>query len=413
MRRIIESLAFLMIVLSSGAFIQLIKDGGARDQGLENNLTYSGPLNALPFIWIACVVFVIAIVFFAKKFKKIKLSRSLAALIAFCFLSTIWAEFPTVSFRIALFITAAYLLISIQVALYGWQTTVRFLNLALFAILVCSLITVLAVPSYGISVGAEHVGKWQGVFDHKNSLGNFASMSFLIFIWHYRQKKSRLALIAALLAIVLVIGSQSGTALANMMVVIFISVLLSFKLTERIVYKLRYVIIFLLIALSFFAVFMAIGFEEFSIFEKDSSFSSRNLIWVYVLGKVASSPWFGYGLDQLTALTNKNSAEFFNSVGFLVGSAHNGFIETAFSLGFIGLMLMFWVFVSQLINKRADAGFTLSFGYLVSFIVINTFEARMISFNIYLVGLMYVVAMAAAMTALKGKVSCTENKFNS
>lgn len=397
----------MLIVLSSGAFIQLVKDGGARDQGLENTLTYSGPLNALPLIWTAGALFIITILFLTKKLKRINFSWSLISLIAFCFASVAWADFPKVSFRVALFIATAYLLISTQIALYGWQATLRFLWVTFFIILGCSLIAILIIPSYGIAVGFEHAGKWQGVFDHKNGLGNFAAISFLIFVWQYQQQKSKAALMAALLSIVLVIGSQSGTALANIAVVILVSALLSFKFTEKIAYRLRYVIIIFLITMSFFAVFIAIGVEEFSIFEKDSSFTGRNMIWIYILAKVAESPWIGYGLDQLAALTNKNTAEFFTNVGFLVSSSHNGFLETAFSLGSIGLILTLWVFMSQLSNKRGSAGFTLLFSYLISFVVVNTFEARMISFNIYFIGLMYVMAIADVMARPGTKASRT------
>lgn len=408
MRRIIEAFAFMLIVLSSGAFINQIKDGGAREQGLENSLSYAGPLNKLPLIWLAGILFVIAVLFLTKNLKKIKIAWPMATLIAFCFASAMWADFPRVAFQSTLFIAAAYLLINLQVALYGGQATLRFLSLVFFIILVCSLIAALIVPSYGIAVGSEHEGRWQGVFEHKNSLGNFSAMSFLFFVWRYQQQKSKSVLVGALLSVVLVIASQSSTALANMVIVIFVSALLSFKFTEKITYRLRYVLIVFLIALSFFAILVAIGFQEFSIFEKDSSFSNRNLIWIYILAKVAASPWIGYGMDQLGALTNKNSAEFFSNVGFLVGSSHNGFLETTFSLGYIGLIMMLWVLMSQLSNKRGGIGFPLLFGYIVLFIVLNTFEARMISFNIYFIGLMYVMAIADAMATPTAKVGRTK-----
>ncbi|MDO8345998.1 MAG: O-antigen ligase family protein [Cellvibrio sp.] len=387
----------MLIVLSSGAFIQQIKDGGAREQGLENSLVYTGPLNKLPLIWLVGILFFIAILILTKNLKRIKIAWPMVVLIAFCFTSTIWADFPKVAFQSTLFIAAAYLLISAQTALYGGQATIQFVSRVFFMILASSLIAVLIVPSYGLAVGDEHAGRWQGVFDHKNGLGNFSAMAFLFYVWRYQQQKSKSALVAALLSVVLVIASQSSTALVNMVIVILISTLLSFKFTTKIIYRLRYVLIGFLIASSFFAVLVAIGFQEFSIFEKDSSFSNRNLIWIYILSKVSASPWIGYGMDQLGVLTNKNSAEFFTNVGFLVGSSHNGFLETAFSLGYIGLILMLWVLMSQLSNKRGGIGFPLLFGYIILFIVVNTFEARMISFNIYFIGLMYVMAIADAM----------------
>lgn len=393
MRRIIEALAFMMIVLSSGTFIQQIIDGGAREQGLDNAVTYVGLLNKLPIIWVIAVLFVISILLLSKNLKKIPFSWPMLALIAFCFASTTWAAFPTVAFRSSLLIATAYLLINTQIALYGDRRTVRFFSLTLFLILTCSLVTVIFIPSYGISVGFEHIGKWQGVFSHKNGLGNFAAISLLIYAWQYLQQRSKFAFIAALLALLLVIGSQSSTALIISAVILCILILLRFQFTANVLYRLRYVIILVLIILSFFAVFVALSFQYIPIFEKDSSFSGRNMIWSYILAKVSASPWIGYGLDQLSALTNKNNAEFFTNVGFLVGTAHNGFLETAFSLGAIGGFLMLSVFVNLLTKKVTDILFKLSFSYLIAFILMNTFESKMLSFNFFLVGLMYVVAI--------------------
>lgn len=398
MRRVIEVLAFMLIALCSGAFFDLIRDGGARDEGKENISAYSGPINALPSICLACVVFIVTILFISGKLRRIKFAWPWIALISFCFASILWSDIPRVSFRAALFIAVTYILINVQITLYGWEKTVRFLCLTFFIILICSFATILLFPSYGVAVGT-HEGKWQGIFTHKNNLGNFAAISFVVFYWKYQQEKSKLSLMAAFFALFLVVGSQSGTAVFSVAAVIFICALLNFKFTGRIVHKLRYAIVIFLIILSFFAVFVAITFEQFSIFEKDSSFSNRNLIWVYIIAKITASPWIGYGLDQLGALTDKNSAEFFTNVGFIAGSAHNGFLETMFSLGLIGMVLMLWVFMSQLTKKNSGFGFYFLFSYLILYIVMNTFESRMIGFNVYFVVLMYVMAIAGAMAS--------------
>jgi hypothetical protein len=63
LKKIVGFLAFAMTILSFGAYIGLIKDGGARDQGLDNAIPYNGPLNALPIVWgsvtLAVVFFVV------------------------------------------------------------------------------------------------------------------------------------------------------------------------------------------------------------------------------------------------------------------------------------------------------------------------------------------------------------------
>ncbi|MGV8934674.1 MAG: O-antigen ligase family protein [Gallionellaceae bacterium] len=410
MRRIIEVLAFILVVLSSGAFIQLIKDGGARDAGSDNMMKYSGPLNALPLVWVTAVIFLLYIFFLQKKRRKIDFSWPMVALISFCFASVAWSDIPVAALRSSVLIAAAYLLINVQVVYCGWQDTMRFLSVTFYIILICSVLAVFIIPHYGMATDLKEPRIWQGVFDHKNGLGNFSSICSLLFMWNFQQQKSKMALTGVLLSIVIVIGSQSSTSLATIVLLIFLFTLLSFKFTEKIIYKFRYAIILLLIVLSLFMIYVALRFQEFSILEKDSSFTGRNMIWIYILKKMASSPWVGYGLDQLSVLTNNNSGEFFNNVGFVVATAHNGFLETVFALGYIGLVLTAWVIMNQLTEKKGAAGFSLLFGYLVSFIMINTFESRMISFNVHFIGLMYVMAIAGAM-APPGKSTVCDINF--
>ena len=336
----------------------------------------------------------LALLILEKKLRTIKLKWSLAVIFA---LSFFWAEFPTVSIRVSIFILLAWLLINAYVIEYGPTNAVRIFSIYALSILLVSFLFVCFFPSYGIAVGTEHEGKWQGLFDHKNSLGNFSAMAYVFFAWQFQERRQLMPLCSMLLSLVLVAGSQSAAAIGNVLITSIVLMLMSTRLRNSI-YASRSFGVILLVALSFVAIYVSIEHQEFSIFEKNSTFSNRNLIWAYILMKMQESPWLGFGLDQLAALTNLNSAEFFNSVGFLVGTAHNGFLETMFAIGYVGLAAVIFFMIDCVRQLKQSPRAILLFTYLVSFCILNTFESKLLGFNVHFVGLLLLLASNAYST---------------
>lgn len=396
LKKLIESLAFAMTVLSFGAYIELIKDGGARDQGLENAVPYHGPLNALQFAWGAVTLAAVLFVWIVCKFK-IKPHWTLLCLGCLSISSSFWAEVPKASLGGALLLMATYLLVVTHIRLAGWHKTIRSsINCFLVFELSC-FIYIALIPHYGLAVG-EHLGKWQGIFTHKNTLGSFGALAFAISFWYWLISKNKIAALSVVLASILVLGSQSTTAIGIVLISFVFNVACIFPFIRTLIYKNRILILFGLLALSIFAVYETITLGMGSPNEKYGTFSNRNVIWIYIFAKVAMSPFFGYGLDQLSVTNSLDGTDFASQVGFLVASAHNGFIETLYSLGVVGLvtvLLILVVFVKNLANNKA---FTFFLGYVFIFIIENTFESKMVGFNSHFVTFLYMFELSKAMS---------------
>lgn len=419
MRKTIQFLSFLMIIFSTNAFIQIIKDGGARDSGLENLVSYSGPLNYLPLFWLgACISFFL----FGKKKIQIQLLQSdipFLILLALCFVSSGWAETPSYSLRTSTYIFVSYLLVKAHIKICGWRDTLKFLEVSFLFIILASILIAIAIPSYGVSAGFENSNKWQGVFDHKNALGNFCALAFVVYLWSWRNKRNPVVMTGTFLSGFLIIKSDSTTAFAIMLVALTFSGLLKIKFFRNIILKRRYLVPIFFILVSALILYASLDGLRIPIFEKDTSFSNRDAIWLYMLKKISSAPVFGYGLDQLSAFTLKNGDEFLESVGFLVGSAHNGFLTTVFDLGIVGLLTASWVLLRQISSQQYKQGLELTISYFILLALLNSFESRLVGFNIFFIMFLYIGSLTSDMTQAKRsqfhglKPSGSKSRFSS
>lgn len=392
-RKIIGALSFVMAILAFNAMIGLIKDGGAREEGLTNAVHYDGPLNALPMLWGALTVSAIVFVCLAIRFLP-KPNRYLSMLLGFSMLSAAWSEVPKSAIGGALLLTAAYLLVVVHVRLSHPDDLIQAALRCLFAFEAMSILFVVLVPHYGMAVG-DHAGKWQGIFTHKNGLGSFAAITFCLSYWDWLTRSRKFSALVALGAVILVIGSQSTTAI---LIVVALAAFLSACHVASIrdaIYRCRVPVLLLVIVASALIVYVSVTYDFGSTDEKYGTFSNRNLIWLYMLGKIALSPWFGYGLEQLSVINDADGADFASSVGFLVASAHNGFLELLFALGVIGVTLMGAMLVSFVRNLPRGKLFPLMMGYVCLFILENTSESRLLGLNGDFLALLYLIELSA------------------
>lgn len=387
MRSVIDSLVYLMIILSSGAIIQLLRDGGARDQGMI--IEYSGPLDYLPVFWKILAIFTISFVFFKTKNRYFQLDWLWMGIILLCFTSAIWASYPAAVFTSSFMLLLAYLLVNLHVYLFGHQRVLETLNRVFITILGLSLLAVFLLPSYGISVDG-HNGKWQGVFVHKNSLGNFSALMFVFYIWWYSIKPQPIKLGGAVLSIILVFGSGSSTSLAVIGVSIFLFGLLRLEYIKKFLFTSRNLFLFFIVALVILAMYTALSGNEFELQDKSSSFSDRNLVWMFFLQEINIAPWLGHGLDQFAVVSSLDESYVVWGVGFFVGTAHNGYLESLYALGTVGFGLIFIVIWKLLYRTNNGPEFDLALLFITSFAIINTMESHLLGFNVYFIMLMYI-----------------------
>ncbi|HWR97021.1 MAG TPA: O-antigen ligase family protein [Candidatus Methanoperedens sp.] len=385
----------LMCILASGAFYRLIMDGGASEFGAMF-LQYSGPLNHLSTLWAIAAGSVLTWAFLNRRVNVNALDALWLCLMAYGFSASLWAEYMRTSFSTSLFVALAYALVAVHMHLSGYNGVVRFHALFLGTILIGSFLAVLFVPSYGLSVG-QHEGRWQGLFTHKNTLGNLSAGVFVAFAWWFGRARQPLALCAMLASLVLIVASECSTAMFNVALVSAVFVLLRFPTIRKWLFAYRFVLVTAAIAVSLFLSYATIEQKYyFEILGKESSFTSRDQIWRYVAGEITEAPWLGHGFQQLSAGNLQDDSSFRTAVGFVVLSAHNGFIDLLHSLGVVGFLLFLLVIFRLLQTVDPGPLFDLLLMYLCYLIVVNTFESFLLGFNMALIALMYVSRMVAA-----------------
>lgn len=389
---------FLMIIISSDT-LDLFKEGGAREQGVAGRaIEYTGPINYIIPLWLmmsAPILFFLLI----KELRKIK-ARELnlvpISFLALSFLSIAWADDKYVMFRTALLIFFAYALIFIQARTFTIKQNIYFLSNVLLGMQVFSLLMILFAPSYGIAVGEEHAGKWQGMFNHKNTLGSFSVLAYCIFMGRLKISYSLGPVVGALLSIALALGSQSFTAVGAIALSTVIFILFGYRKALKIAFTFRRAILITTLLISGSMVFVAVAnINSIGIFGKDTSFTGRNLIWGYLLVQTLKSPVIGHGLSDLPTrlASSTGSTDFQNSVGFVVGTAHNGFIEAIYALGGLGIIYIYCFLAKMVVFSKPQINFMLNLTLLMGIVIINTFESKFFSFNSVFIMMLFAIEM--------------------
>jgi hypothetical protein len=322
------------LFLCSGAVIPLLKDGGARIEGADFYQQYSGFLNLLPYASIAVTFFLLAICrsHYRDIFSKHRLDIFL--LFTFCVISSFDSIFPLPSFGLLVNITNLFFIASLSARYLKFNDVATLLLHMSLAIAVSSIVVSVFVPTYGISIG-QHSGAWQGVFNHKNSLGIFCIFSFSaaaasLVVGNFRAASCVLLACSAFLAVM----SNSATSQA---IILLLSVGMALiKINVKLASKVQLIFVTSCLIFGLFFIFIFDQFLKINLTNRDGTFSKRDQIWYFVQHEILQLPYFGHGLQQFSANTLNDDFYSRLTVGFSVLSTHNGFFDILYSLGMFG-----------------------------------------------------------------------------
>jgi len=77
-----------------------------------------------------------------------------------------------------------------------------------------------------------------------------------------------------------------------------------------------------------------------SLLGRSGSFSGRLQIWGAIVASILRRPLGGYGFDAFWSMLNGEATRVFSATGWVVTSAHSGFLNVALELGLVGLALV-------------------------------------------------------------------------
>jgi O-antigen ligase len=310
-------------------------------KGLNQDFESSPILLLLTAVtWILC-----AVLMFKRLASSVRLMshhKALLAFVALAFLSTLWSQEPSITFRRAMLLWLAFLFAWFFASYYSPADQRRILLAAGIVVALASIAMAILLPQYGISSG----GEWKGVFGQKNRLG--LSIFFLFSGLPFRKIPNGRALLTLALQSILPIGlivlSQSKTSLIMVLVLIAVRVLGPFVSRAR-----RHQLPFILFA-TIFAVILtpliAIAARDviLPLLGRDSTLTGRTDHWGLLLSYAYRHFWLGYGYQAFWTGTG-DSLAVIKDVGATMKGADSGYIDTVLQFGAAGIALLLVIFV--------------------------------------------------------------------
>jgi O-antigen ligase len=205
-----------------------------------------------------------------------------------------------------------------------------------FVIAIILSLAMLPIPTLGW-MSEEHAGCFRGAFIHKNVAGAVFALGIATLWCWFRTARFRTGIIWLSLASMLLLLTQSISALMNVNLAAFGTICL-FPLRWRIKISLPVVLTMLAVGYSA-AIALVFNYETILLaLGRDSTLSGRTELWRLILQLIGDRPFFGYGIDAVFGYSlDENLISLIE--GWPVPHAHNGWLSLLLDYGIVGTAL--------------------------------------------------------------------------
>jgi O-antigen ligase len=355
-RRLEQIFTVYALLFCAGAFVTFFSQGPQTSDEKPPNATIaaiqkqassksSDPTQANPILLVGQIsVYVVVAVLLLRTRREALLqmrnTKVLWAIIALSLVSVLWSDVPGWALRRCVNLVATSGLGLYLGYRYSPRQLLRLLGWALVVAIVCSIAVVAVSPDRGLdSAMTNHA--WKGIFVQKNTLGRLMALGVVVFSFlasENRAHRRRYGAVALVCAGMIVAARSATSAMAVPILLILIWLFaLARQRSTWLVFSSA------IVALIGFAcaVMLFIDTEDlFSLLGRDATLSGRLEIWRAVIPKIMEHPWLGYGYSSFwMGLESKPSADLWSLLGWHVPHSHNGFLDLAAELGFVGVGL--------------------------------------------------------------------------
>lgn len=243
--------------------------------------------------------------------------------------------------------------------------------------------TVLTLPLFllGLEVALHVDGSFRGLTSHKNTMGNITGFAAVVFFCVWRQQKDRAALLKFFVLALVTLLAKAFTSLLAVIVVCVI-IQLALIASRR---ALRFGV-FMVLSVTVAVIVLPFAFlaalTVLEILGRDTTLSSRTIIWPMVYDIAATHMWFGngYGTFWVDGSPAYHAARR-TFYGVTFRQAHNGYLELFAQAGLVGLglgMIILYRSFRRTYELGRDPAYGLSlWGGLLFWIFNNFGEANM------------------------------------
>jgi exopolysaccharide production protein ExoQ len=226
----------------------------------------------------------------------------------------------------------------------------------LFAMAIISLVLAIAVPNLGTMTVDAHRGDWKGIYGHKNTLGrNMALLTYLSLfcVLFSGPRKLGLASLAVALLVLFMAGSRTAYIVSG--IGLFSVLLLVLRRRPWIIVLVGIGTAFAVLTATLQSVIegnpaLQLQAESIDVFQTEISFTGRFGLWQFSIEWIAKQPWFGYGYDGFWKI-KELGGQHLAIEGWGANDSHNGYIDILLQIGFIGLIVYFFVYFTFLFRS--------------------------------------------------------------
>jgi exopolysaccharide production protein ExoQ len=329
-----NSFLITALVLSTNAFLPL----------LLPNADISGAFEGSPLTRVAwSVIYLITVLRLIPRrieFRGlVSANKSLVFLTLFAVASVGWSLEPIFALHQSLSLVGTALL-GCDLALHcSVRRQLWLIGSALAIVLGCSILADACFPTLiPFNDPDSTVHAWHGVFDAKNSLARLVVLAVVVFLCIRRPRRYVLvtSLIIVIGGVALVMQAHSAAAL-----VILTVLLITFYLTSTLQWRpmpMRVAILLVAVGagIACSEVLLHVEFAT-ALLDRDSTLTGRSELWRLSVSAIEAKPVYGYGYDEFWIPASQQATRIREEVNWEAPHAHNGYIDLALYLGFIGL----------------------------------------------------------------------------
>ncbi len=323
--------------------------------------------------------------------------------------SACWSQDPILSLRSGLSLLVDTLFAFYLAARFSHRQQMDLIMVTGACVAALSIALALFWPQFGVD-HQLHEGAWQGLFTQKNVCAE--SMLFLLtpaFAFTSRGRYGqvlRAAYVVLCLLVILMTQSRTGWAM-TLCYLGFIGTLRALGSFAR-----KDLLPIVGIAFAAFASAITVMIQYplilLSLLSRSDSLSGRAQIWGAVTASILRQPIGGYGFDAFWSLLHDEASRVFAATGWVVTSAHNGFLNVTLELGLVGFVLVAATFVqafrhaSAAFHPRRSAYVDWCTGIVFLTLVYNLDERTLMATQ-YLPWILYVVACTGLANAARSR----------
>jgi len=260
----------------------------------------------------------------------------LGALLSLILLSFSWSIVPESSFKASLIIVATTLVAIYVAQEYTWQEIYPLWRWVNFIVVIASI----------MKPNVADDGNWTGVLGHKNQFSFFMAQSAVLWFLNgfYYPKERPMSIVIGLLSVV---GMQKGgSGASKVLTVVLIGLFCYLSVVKKLPVRWAFVSVVVFLILSICISIVVINNIELIVVDtlkKDLTITGRTDFWPQIVDKINLQPILGYGVNGFwrTDLGLENPARgiMIAKSLFVPPHSHNGYLDLATELGWLGLTL--------------------------------------------------------------------------